>query len=527
MSSSNDLDAFQLSLPQESFLSLLDDPFDFDSLYAEISRMRPSSSQSNQYIRSPLRPPKATNPYPKRQEETSIDLRALEYVSDCETHLMCPICHVPFIDPVALSCDHYFCRTCFAEFWEGVPNTEETRCPSCRTHISPDLQSRHLRVPRLILNMCDDLMVHCPNMGCDLTLARGFVEHHATKDCEEERLQCPSFPACDKTTRRKHFVEDSCCHLFKEECVCGELVRKDDTGKHKRESCSARRAKCDRCGESVVAAKWAKDSIHDCRRSLQKCPGREFGCNAADATSMASHIADCPIARLAPFLKAQATTLSTTQIELARLKTRNEVLEDWTDRMVGLISDRVLPIVEKLQAVHVEKPRPSSASTRDGGIAGHSPTQPGESDSATSQRHLLALHESLRTNVTTLEREINAMSRGIADMDARTSMMVMNDNLRIKEDLALVNAALFSTRRQVQWLLDRERSQIGLRGRAAIPTGVDASSIVDNSVTPAWNTGILGRPAVDAGVAGPSSAAPSQRPLRRLSSVSRERDIKL
>jgi hypothetical protein len=67
--------------------------------------------------------------------------------------------------------------------------------------------------------------------------------------------------------------------------------------------------------------------------------------------------------------------------------------------------------------------------------------------SSNATTYLLSLHESLR-------EEVSQMSHALTDLDARASMTIMNECLRIKEDMAHTNAAVNSVRMQVQWLMN-------------------------------------------------------------------------
>src|SRR5438552_17541789 len=103
-----------------------------------------------------------------------IDLRALEYVSSYDEHLMCPICHCPFIRPVRLQCDHVFCQKCLNLAITSVnAGRDDFRCPSCRA----PTRDIFMKVPRLLINMCDDVQVRCPysGEGCEEILPRGHV----------------------------------------------------------------------------------------------------------------------------------------------------------------------------------------------------------------------------------------------------------------------------------------------------------------------------------------------------------------
>src|SRR5277367_4245427 len=97
-------------------------PPHIDTVFAEFARTRPRRS------RSPPAGPRRNATYSERQVTVQvtntadkIDLRSLDYVSEYDSHLMCPICHVPFISPVVLECDHTFCASCYEQYRAGGP----------------------------------------------------------------------------------------------------------------------------------------------------------------------------------------------------------------------------------------------------------------------------------------------------------------------------------------------------------------------------------------------------------------------
>ncbi len=410
---------------------------------------------------------------------------------------MCPICHVPLINPISLECDHCFCSTCFAKSCDRVSADEGPKCPSCRAPI----RTMPRKAPRLILNMCDDIKVRCPNEGCDQILSRGHVEHHARKQCLEERLSCPRYPSCDKLTKRRLFVPEQCRHSTHVECDCGMEIEFGEgrMRKHKDEQCSNAGEKCKECSKRLPDDSYLSGTNHGCEASGQPCPGEEFGCGGYDnEEKMEDHIKRCMIAKLAPSLKAQASLLAEVKSELAWTKTRNEVLESSLDRMnedrrntVPLPAHEQDPPEDWFHSVGsptaLDGPSNDSdflpnrdlalVSRRATDIESQPPADP------TSQQHLLALHESLRTSFANLQGDVSSLSNNLAEVDARTSMHIMNETLRIKEDLAHTNAALFSTKAQVHWLLNRERAgqQMGVRGRAPGPSTASATASASSS----------------------------------------------
>lgn len=468
-----------------------------ETLYAEFSRRHTSDRQSwtrssqvterseltrEQLVRKLRRLP---------QTESGLDLRALDYMADYEPHLMCPICHVPLIDPIALECDHCFCTRCFVQSCDRVNADEGPTCPTCRAAIT----TAPRKAARLIVNMCDDLKVRCPHEGCGKIVARGHVEHHATKQCPEQRLTCPAFPACTKLTKRKHFVADQCRHDSQIDCGCGKVVEigKDDWLKHRDEECPEAGVKCENCHKRMPDDTYLPGTVHECDESQGTCPGEEFGCGGCgEDDDMVNHLRQCTIGRLAPSLRAQASLLAEIQSELAWTKRRNEVLENALDQLHQLGRE------ERQHIPAIRQPARSPAEEFSLPALGFEDSHQWQQElsgpwnalqlatnadqvaaiDTTSQQHLLALHESLRTNFANLQLDVRDLSSNLAEVDARMSMHIMNETLRIKEDLAHTNAALFATRSQLHWLLNRERAgqHTGVRGRAPAPPVASSSS---------------------------------------------------
>lgn len=133
--------------------------------------------------------------------------------------------------------------------------------------------------------------------------------------------------------------------------------------------------------------------------------------------------------------------------------------------------------------------------------------------------YLLSLHESLREEVTQL-------SQALTDLDARASMAIMNECLRIKEDMAHTNAAVTSVRMQVQWLMNprlHHGQQQQQQQRASATLRANADQGASRAATAAAADDALGSTA-----AGPSTYSSStgtgqgSLPIRRLSDGGRE-----
>jgi RING-type zinc-finger len=155
-----------------------------------------------------------------------VDLRALDYVLPYDEHLMCPICHCPFIRPLRLQCDHVFCQKCINDaIMASGSGPQDFRCPSCRAR-ARDISGK---IPRLLINMCDDVRVRCPysDEGCTEVMARGHVQLHVEKYCDYKLLQCP-LSTCTEKTFKKKLNPERCMHTTVKCEACEEDVMEQD-----------------------------------------------------------------------------------------------------------------------------------------------------------------------------------------------------------------------------------------------------------------------------------------------------------
>lgn len=179
------------------------------------------------------------------------------------------------------------------------------------------------------------------------------------------------------------------------------------------------------------------------------------------------------------------------QSSLQILRRKNCIYED------GLLSMRNL-MLNASPAVTASPPGQGSGGSSSTAMALQPPSEEPPFESAT--HHLLSLHESLR-------EEVDRVSTAVADLDARSSMMILNESLRLKEDMAHTNAAITSMRAHLQWLMSARLQQVQPRN----PNAPGSPSMVGT---------------VSAEVGSLSTVVGLGQPIRRLSDLSRQ-DTKL
>lgn len=486
--------------------------------------VRSTSTHSLLSIPSPKSRFDALVPHRSMQPtNVDIDLRDLDYLEP-DSHLSCPICHIPFIDPVSIDCGHFFCAECLTRYWKTTPRPGDRKpCPACRSTVRSSKSG-----PRLIINMCNDVKVTCPTKGCGKTVTRGALESHMVFYCPEQFVECPA-PECNQTIKRKHFLEGQCRHNTHIECECGELVLEEALEQHKAVDCPFR-AECSHCLLPLSSSDHDSHILCDLKKH---CPGEEFGCEMLlDSSALEEHVKMCTMAKMTPHLKAHvANCLAPLQAELLwsqqRLKGLEEGIDKLFDAIVAKPDARIRePKMPRQDETGLNTASPANSSTNTIPL----PDQPSSSSnpsslahlSATAEsaehRHLLALHENLRNTVDELSVNLNQLTRTVEEVDARNSMLTMNETLRLKEELTMTNNGLFSTRTQVQWLLNRERAglqQPGISNRAMAPSVSHTQTTSNDEIASVSNGSSEGT--------SPGSSGAGPVPVRRTSRSSQDR----
>ena len=376
---------------------------------------------------------------PERPLFNPVDFRSLEYVSSYDHNLMCAICHCPFVHPVKLECEHVFCQRCVNQAMRHQHHSSRS-CPSCRRRID---QASITPVPRILDQILDELLVKCPLQpeGCLETMPRCRVQDHILKYCPYSEVDCPS-EECLLTLRRKDADKRLCLHQAVECDDCKQSMLKRDLESHRSHQCEPGRTACPNCKEQVYVCDL-ESHIERCPDSIFPCTAAEYGCDfVGKRATLDNHLKDCALTKLMPFLKMQNARLEAQEAALKHLCHKNSILET----SLSGIQEALNPSGSSVDA--------------DQSLVATSSSDPFDS----TAHHLLCLHESLR-------EEVSRVSRAVSEVDTKASMMIMNENLRVKEDFAQANAAIGGMRMQLHWLVsarlqDQQRMAM-VRARAS------------------------------------------------------------
>lgn len=216
-----------------------------------------------------------------------------------------------------------------------------------------------------------------------------------------------------------------------------------DYEEHDQELCPRLETSCIDCGTILLQGELKKHT-ETCLEVLGSCAASKYGCPVKiRRADVATHQQFCPLVAIGPYFEAQNSRLNSLELTTRHLQQRNEIYED------GLASIRST-LSESSRASGSNNQGGQPATDAERGHQSRASNTEDSTDNAFSSNattYLLSLHESLR-------EEVNQMSHALTDLDARASMTIMNECLRIKEDMAHTNAAVNSVRMQVQWLMN-------------------------------------------------------------------------
>jgi hypothetical protein len=216
------------------------------------------------------------------------------------------------------------------------------------------------------------------------------------------------------------------------------------------------------------------------------------------------------MAAIIPFMKSQTDRLNNLEATMRHLKLRNDILEGGlssiqtaldrsspspsprptnTNTSVTAFDNQTIPPTANvhIRSIHSQTPSPTSSNQSPSVPALPDSIPPAPFDSPT--HHLLCLHESLRD-------EVSRISAALTDLDARSSMTLMNETLRLKDELAHTNAAVGSMRVQLHWLIGARLQQQRMMGSAPAVGGMGGGaagpSVAGPSAGPSGGVGMGG-----------------------------------
>lgn len=193
----------------------------------------------------PRRPNSARN----SMSSSSSSSASFEYVTPVDHNLLCPICQLPFSEPMlsVAGCEHVYCRLCILEHLRSSASSS-TSCPCDR---QPLHESQLVPAPRLIKLLCDELPVSCS--GCrKWTGQRADWSRHTRVECIAAN---GVEDAAAAVKARATVCENGCGFQVADEDSSNNGVerKRRQLQQHHEQDCQKRTVRCEMCGHRGTA----------------------------------------------------------------------------------------------------------------------------------------------------------------------------------------------------------------------------------------------------------------------------------
>jgi len=387
-----------------------------------------------------------------------VDLRAITYIGTVDENLMCPICRCALIEPITTKCDHTFCRECI----DNSLSLNEI-CPVDRSPMARNVPLT--KSPKIVTNQLDNLKVKCP--CCENTVPRSMLKHHLEKYCVEAPVVCPGKYTeryCHQNVKRK-YAEKGCMHYLTECPDCLGALFQIEMEEHREFSCRQRQSHCDLCGAEILRCEISEHD-KECPEKVVSCKWDEYGCeHKAKRVDLQNHTTECKFKLVGPLADTLKKEINALRTELKTLTETNHLQE----RRIKFL----------------EKGSQSAERLLDySDFSGHALdplTRPGDEGSLDSA------HEYLLSLLEAQESKVSQLSADMTELDSKQTVLLFNETIPIKNELAELRSNLQVTSMHVRWLMRFRIQENQRRGGGIVPGpagGTDAGGASSDSVLP-------------------------------------------
>lgn len=407
------------------------------------------------------------------------------YTSTAPSSLDCPICRSPLVDPVLTPCDHIFCSVCLQTALQRTLS-----CPVCRQGFDAALKLSP--APRLIQQMADDLEVACSHssIGCTFVGPRHLLKVHLLHDCQLREVGCPcSRQGCGTIIRKRDLAAHlEACSFGLVPCPmsCGAQVRRGELETHLETICPRKEVECPHCATEGLTRETLDEHIGQiCDEAPTLCPHARFGCNwhgiRRDLINehLDPDVNACPFEAIKGFLLLCEARMTASEVENAALKRRVADLErsqkalaieavTCRNSLGQFALPRTVPTPDspQLRPLHDFLVEPADA-WHGVGVGTEHETRPARANHEQ--------FESLPSTISRIGSSLQSLEGAIERLDLRHQVGVLDETIRLQEEVGTLRAAVHGLRLQGAWMLmEREREIEERRGTAEGGTATDS-----------------------------------------------------
>ena len=280
----------------------------------------------------------------------------------------------------------------------------------------------------MVFNQLDSLKAKCP--CCVNIFPRSNLESHLEKYCLEAMVRCPGFfseQECTQVVKRRLSTQQ-CLHYPALCPDCDEVIEQIEMDSHRQSSCRERTKSCDFCEAEILRCDEAEHE-EECPNIVQKCKWAEYGCqHEAMRKDLHLHADDCHFKSIGPMAEMLKKEIGNLRDDVRNLTETNYLQE----RRIKFLESGQRASERPMELMDLSLANMPEATSADALDSGHD--------------YLLSLLETQQTRLSHLSAEVS-------DFQGKNTMMLFNETLPIKNELAELRSTQQVTCMHVRWLM--------------------------------------------------------------------------
>jgi TNF receptor-associated factor 5 len=261
-----------------------------------------------------------------------------------------------------------------------------------------------------------------------------MVQNHVEKYCGHAMVSCPE-KTCEGRVFRKD-ISGGCLHYASICPDCGDSLMESDMEQHRGTECEERKTSCEKCGVEILRCQ-IDDHENECEEAVVPCKWNIYGCShKSKRRELADHASLCDFRVMGPVVETLKEEISTLRSEVQFLNEKDKAKDR---RIKFLESDRSMA---SSSSNALGYPVPDISALPD--------TSPANMEYApydSRDQYLLSLLESQ-------ESKVDQLSIGMTELEAKQTVMLFNETIPIKEQLAELRSGQGVLGMHVRWLMN-------------------------------------------------------------------------